>query len=147
MTNQTSPNLCLCNHVHLSCYNFQMITTYLTIQRATAGRTNQKPSPGASCHLHASVKSRITLKIIHDNAMVTTDDMLVDALPAKMLKDFVDAINAVQNCLESHKNSERMRHTTVLLQEGFVLVTSNHKLFENGALTQKLIFFHHSSLL
>lgn len=36
--------------------------------------------------------------------MVTTDDMLVDALPAKMLKDFVDAINAIQNRLQRHKN-------------------------------------------
>lgn len=35
--------------------------------------------------------------------MVTTDDMLVDALPAKMFKDFVDAINAIQNRLESQK--------------------------------------------
>lgn len=83
---------------------YSFATTYLTIQRASAGKARQKPSPGTSCHLHASVKSRITLKIIHDNAMVTTDDMLVDALPAKMLKDFVDAINAIQNRLERHKN-------------------------------------------
>lgn len=98
MTNLTAPNLCRCNRVQLRYY------MYLTIQRATAGKAKQKPSPGTSCHLHASVKSRIALKIIHDNAMVTTDDMLVDALPAKMLKDFVDAINAIQNRLERHKN-------------------------------------------
>lgn len=36
--------------------------------------------------------------------MVTADDMLVDALPAKMLKDFVDAVDAVQDRLESRKN-------------------------------------------
>lgn len=98
MTNLTAPHLCRCNHVQLRYY------TYLRIQRATAGKAEQKASPGTSGHLHASVKSRIALKIIHDDAMVTTDDMLVDALPAKMLKDFVDAINAVQNRLERHKN-------------------------------------------
>lgn len=83
--------------------DFQKIATYLTLQRATAENARQQLLPGTSCHLHASVKSRITLKIIHDNAMVTTDDMLVDALPAKMFKDFVDAINAIQNRLESQK--------------------------------------------
>lgn len=35
--------------------------------------------------------------------MVTTDDMLVDALPAKMFKDFVDAVNAIQNRLQREK--------------------------------------------
>lgn len=34
--------------------------------------------------------------------MITIDDMLVNALPAKMLQYFVDAVNAVQNGLESN---------------------------------------------
>lgn len=37
--------------------------------------------------------------------MVTADDMLVDALPAKMFKDLVDAVNAVQDRLQS-QNTE-----------------------------------------
>lgn len=61
-----------------------------------------KSSPGASCHLHTSIKRRLTFKIIHNNAMITIDDMLVNALPAKMLQYFVDAVNAVQNGLESN---------------------------------------------
>lgn len=31
--------------------------------------------------------------------MVTIDDMLVDAFTTEMLKDFVDAVNTVQNSL------------------------------------------------
>lgn len=41
--------------------------------------------------------------------MVTTDDMLVDALPAKMFKDFVDAINAVKDRLERLKQQVSKR--------------------------------------
>lgn len=39
--------------------------------------------------------------------MVTTDDMLVDALAAKMFKDFVDTINAVKNRLERLKQQKK----------------------------------------
>lgn len=60
-------------------------------------------SPCTSCHLHTSVKGRFALKVIHDDAMVTIDDMLVDALPTEMLKNFVDAINAIQYSLEDNK--------------------------------------------
>lgn len=35
--------------------------------------------------------------------MITVDDMLVDALPTEMLKDFVNAVNAIQNGLEEKK--------------------------------------------
>lgn len=66
-----------------------------------------QPPPGTSSHLHTGVKGRLTLKVIHDNAVVTIDDMLVDALPTKMLKDFVDAVNAVENSLEDHKRKKR----------------------------------------
>lgn len=59
--------------------------------------------PCTSCHLHTSVKGRFALKVIHDDAMVTIDDMLVDALPTEMLKNFVDAINAIQYSLEDNK--------------------------------------------
>lgn len=52
-------------------------------------------SPSTSSHLHTGVKGRLTLKVVHDNAVVTIDDMLVDALPAEMLKDFVDTVNAI----------------------------------------------------
>lgn len=31
--------------------------------------------------------------------------MLVDALPTEMLKDFVNAVNAIQNGLEDHKRN------------------------------------------
>lgn len=60
-------------------------------------------SPGTSSDFHASVKGRLTLKVIHDNAMVTIDDMLVDALPTEMFKDFVDTINSIQNSLVCHR--------------------------------------------
>lgn len=116
----------------VSCYGFQKIATYLTLRRASAGNAGQQPVPGTSCHLHTSVKSRIALKIIHDNAMVTADDMLVDALPAKMFKDFVDAINAIQNRLERQKQSERSRHSTASQATTTCLKT---------ALTQKPIHF------
>ncbi len=62
-----------------------------------------KSSPGTGSHLHTSVKGGLTLKVIHDDAVVTIDDMLVDALPAEMLKHFVNAVNAVKNSLEGHK--------------------------------------------
>lgn len=42
---------------------------------------------------------------------------------------------------ERKKQSEQMRHTPALLQEGIFLVTSNHDLFENRARTQNLICF------
>lgn len=38
--------------------------------------------------------------------MVTINDMLIDALPTEMLKDFVYAVNAVQNSLEGHKEED-----------------------------------------
>lgn len=69
-------------------------------------------SPGTSCHLHTSVKGRFALKVIHDDAMVTVDDMLIDALPTEMLKNFVDAINAVQYSLEGHKRGETNDYET-----------------------------------
>lgn len=62
--------------------------------------------PGASSHLHTSVKGGLTLKVIHDDAVVTIDDMLVDTLSTEMLKDFVNAVNAIQNSLKRKKRSE-----------------------------------------
>lgn len=38
--------------------------------------------------------------------MVTIDDMLVDTLSTEMLKDFVNAVNAIQNSLKRKKRSE-----------------------------------------
>ncbi len=64
-------------------------------------------SPSTSSHLDTGVKGRLTLKVIHDDAVVTIDDMLVDALPAEMFKDFVNAVNAVQNGLADHETKER----------------------------------------
>lgn len=58
-------------------------------------KIQKQTTPGPSCNLHAGVKSRLTFKVIHDDAMITIDDMLVDALPTEMLKDFVDAVNTV----------------------------------------------------
>lgn len=66
-----------------------------------------QPSPGTSSHLDTGVKGGLTLKVVHDDAVVTIDDMLVDALPTEMFKDFVDAVNAVQNSLEDHKRKTR----------------------------------------
>lgn len=60
----------------------------------------KKTWPGTSSHLHAGVKGGLALKVIHDDAMITIDDMLVDALPTEMLKDFVDAVDTIQNGLE-----------------------------------------------
>lgn len=68
------------------------------------------PSPGTSSHLHTSVKGGLTLKVIHDYAVVTIDNMLVDALPTKMFEDFVDAVNAVQDSLEGHKRQKNDSH-------------------------------------
>lgn len=45
--------------------------------------------------------------------MVTIDDMLVDAFPTEMLKDFVDAVNAVQNGLKEHKKKSRVAFNPV----------------------------------
>lgn len=63
-------------------------------------------SPGTSSHLHTGVKSRLTLKVVHDDTVITVDDMLVDALPTEMLKDFVNAVDAVQNGLEVRKRKK-----------------------------------------
>ena len=68
------------------------------------GKKKKQSLPGTSGHLHTGIESRLTLKVIHDYAVVTTDDMLVDAFPTEMLKDFVDAVNAVQNGLENENN-------------------------------------------
>lgn len=80
--------------------------------RSQRWKCKKQPSPGTSRHLHASVKGRFALKVIHDDAVVTIDDMLVDALPTKMLKDFVDAINAVQNSLKGHKRKKSNEYET-----------------------------------
>lgn len=66
----------------------------------TAGWEKKQFSPSARCHFHAGVKSWLTLEIIHDNAMVTVDDMLVNPLPPKMLQNFVYAVDTVQNGLQ-----------------------------------------------
>lgn len=63
-------------------------------------KIQKQTTPGPSRNLHAGVKSRLTFKVIHDDAMITIDDMLVDALSTEMLKDFVDAVNTVQDGLE-----------------------------------------------
>ena len=39
--------------------------------------------------------------------MVPIDDVLVDALTTEMLKDFVDAVNAIQNGLEQSHEKEK----------------------------------------
>lgn len=74
-----------------------------------------QPSPGTSSHLDTSVKGGLTLKVIHDDAVVTIDDMLVDALPAEMFKDFVDAVNAIQNSLEDHKRKKRKNESHIIV--------------------------------
>lgn len=60
--------------------------------------------PGASGHLHTGVESRFTIKVIHDDAVVTVDDMLVNALPAEMFQYFINAVDAIQNSLEKKQN-------------------------------------------
>lgn len=56
--------------------------------------------PGASGHLHAGVEGRLALKVIHDDAVVPVDDVLVDALPAEMFQYFINAVDTIQNSLE-----------------------------------------------
>lgn len=89
-----------------------MVATFSSTQGANGDNEREQPSPGTGCHLHTSVKGRLALKVIHDDAVVTVDDLLVAALAAKMLKDLVDAINAVQNSLEGHKGKEANEHET-----------------------------------
>lgn len=60
-------------------------------------------SPGPSCHLHASVEGRLALKVVHDDAVVAVDDVLVDALPPEVLQNLVDAIDAIQDCLHGEQ--------------------------------------------
>lgn len=43
--------------------------------------------------------------------MVTTDDMLVDTLATEMLKDFVDAVTAVQNRLEEQRGRREIMNS------------------------------------
>lgn len=88
------------------------MATFSSTRGANSDNERERPSPGASCHLHASVKSRFALKVIHDDAVVTIDDMLVAALAAEMLKDLVDAINAVQNSLRGQKRKEANERET-----------------------------------
>lgn len=57
-------------------------------------------SPGPGCHLYASVEGWFTLKVVHDDAMVAIDDVLVDALPPEVLQDLVDAVNSIQDGLK-----------------------------------------------
>ncbi len=61
---------------------------------------NQCVGPGASRHLHTGVEGRFTLKVVHDDAVVTIDDVLVDAFPAEMFQYFINAVDAIQNSLE-----------------------------------------------
>lgn len=89
-----------------------MVATFSSTQGANSDNERGQPSPGTSRHLHTSVKSRFALKVIHDDAVVTVDDLLVAALAAEMLKDLVDAVNAVQNSLEGHKRKEANERET-----------------------------------
>lgn len=57
-------------------------------------------SPGSGRHLHAGVEGWLTLKVVHDDAVVAVDDVLVDALPPEVLQNLVDAVNTVQDGLE-----------------------------------------------
>lgn len=133
-----STNAALILYKCVSCYDVSKIATLLTLQRA--GNARQQPLPCTSCHLHTSVKSRIALKIIHDNAMVTTDDMLVDALPAKMFEDFVDTINAVKNRLERLKKQVSKRgKPQCCTGKGIFFKSQATMTCLKTALTQKLI--------
>lgn len=67
--------------------------------------------PGASSHLHAGVEGRFTLKVIHDYAVITVDDVLVDALPAEMLQYFINAVDTIQNSLKEKTNKHNIVYT------------------------------------
>lgn len=67
--------------------------------------------PGSGGHLHTGVESRIALEVVHDDAVVAVDDVLVDAFPAEVLQDLVDAVNAVQNGLQG--NAERCERGSI----------------------------------
>lgn len=60
-------------------------------------------SPGPGRHLHAGVEGWLTLKVVHDDAVVAVDDVLVDALPPEVLQNLVDAVNTVQDGLEEEE--------------------------------------------
>lgn len=74
---------------------------------ASRTRVKKQYTPGPSSHLHTGIKGRLTVKVIHDDAMVTIDDMLIDALPTEVLKDLIDAVDTVQNGLEDNKRKKR----------------------------------------
>lgn len=63
-------------------------------------------SPGPGRHLHAGVEGWFTLKVVHDDAVVAVDDVLVDALPPEVLQNLVDAVNTVQDGLEQKEEEE-----------------------------------------
>lgn len=62
-------------------------------------------SPGSRGDLHTGVEGGLTLKVVHDDAMVTVDDVLVDPLSAEMLQHLVDAVNTIQNGLVGTKTA------------------------------------------
>lgn len=69
----------------------------------------EEPSPGPSGHLHAGVEGRLALKVVHHDAVVAVDDVLVDALAAEVLQHFVDAVDAIQNGLqETHQHKHTL---------------------------------------
>lgn len=86
-------------HTHHKC----LLVTFLLKTTTTTKKRRNQSSPGTSGHLHTGVKGGLALKVIHDDAVVTVDDMLVDALPTEMLEDFVDAVDTVQNGLEEEE--------------------------------------------
>lgn len=72
-------------------------------------------SPGPGSHLYTGVEGWFTLKVVHDDAVVAVDDVLVDALPPEVLQNLVDAVDAVQDGLDEQEQKQREEKNTALL--------------------------------